>query len=531
MSTQETTATAGPAPGFRVSPVIWAALAVAAVAGWFAFAEGTRQMLDVWQGSEEYSHAYLIPLISLFIAWQQKNELARLRFAGSWLGVAIVGLGILLGFMGQLGTVFTLQQIGLVTAIVGTVIALTGVKALRILWMPLLLLYFMIPLPDFLQVKLSSGMQLISSEIGVWFLRLIGVTVYLEGNVIDLGVYQLQVAEACDGLRYLYPLLTLGLVLAYFYKGAMWKRVLLFLSSIPITILMNSLRIASIGIMVDNWGIGMAEGFLHDFQGWAVFMVSFALMVLFMIGLSRVGRDAKPWRELFGLDFPDPWPAAVPRSARPLPRSLGVATVLLVAAAALALALPQRTEIVPERQAFLDFPMVIGNWTGARETLEPIYVQALKFDDYVLATFRGPGPRPVNVYVAWYDSQQSGRSVHSPSTCLPGGGWQMTSFTQVDVPGVTVAGEPLRVNRTVIALGEARQLVYYWFQQRGRVITNEYLVKWYLFWDSLTRRRSDGSLVRLVVPMPEGTTEEQADRQLAEFAAQLEPVLQDYIPR
>jgi exosortase D (VPLPA-CTERM-specific) len=531
MSTQETTATAGPAPGFRVSPVIWAALAVAAVAGWFAFAEGTRQMLAVWQGSEEYSHAYLIPLISLFIAWQQKNELARLRFAGSWLGVAIVGLGILLGFMGQLGTVFTLQQLGLVTAIVGTVIALTGARALRVLWMPLLLLYFMIPLPDFLQVKLSSGMQLISSEIGVWFLRLIGVTVYLEGNVIDLGVYQLQVAEACDGLRYLYPLLTLGLVLAYFYKGAMWKRVLLFLSSIPITILMNSLRIASIGIMVDNWGIGMAEGFLHDFQGWAVFMVSFALMVLFMIGLSRVGRDAKPWRELFGLDFPDPWPAAVPRSARPLPRSLGVATVLLVAAAALALALPQRTEIVPERQAFLDFPMVIGNWTGARETLEPIYVQALKFDDYVLATFRGPGPRPVNVYVAWYDSQQSGRSVHSPSTCLPGGGWQMTSFTQVDVPGVTVAGEPLRVNRTVIALGEARQLVYYWFQQRGRVITNEYLVKWYLFWDSLTRRRSDGSLVRLVVPMPEGTTEEQADRQLAEFAAQLEPVLQDYIPR
>jgi len=166
MSTQETTATADPAPGFRVSPVIWAALAVAAVAGWFAFAEGTRQMLDVWQGSEEYSHAYLIPLISLFIAWQQKNELARLRFAGSWLGVAIVGLGILLGFMGQLGTVFTLQQLGLVTAIVGTVIALTGARALRVLWMPLLLLFFMIPLPNFLNVKLSASMQLISSELG-----------------------------------------------------------------------------------------------------------------------------------------------------------------------------------------------------------------------------------------------------------------------------------------------------------------------------------------------------------------------------
>ena len=202
-------------------------------------------------------------------------------------------LGALLGLIGQLATVYTVQQIGLVVAICGFVLALTGWPALRYLWMPLLLLFLVIPLPDFLQVKFSAGMQLISSELGVWFLRLIGVSVYLEGNVIDLGVYQLQVAEACDGLRYLFPLMTLGLVLAYFYKGATWKRVLLFLSSIPITILMNSLRIASIGVMVDRWGIGMAEGFLHDFQGWVVFMASFGLMVLLMILLSRVGKDAQ----------------------------------------------------------------------------------------------------------------------------------------------------------------------------------------------------------------------------------------------
>jgi EpsI family protein len=221
----------------------------------------------------------------------------------------------------------------------------------------------------------------------------------------------------------------------------------------------------------------------------------------------------------------------VPRAARALPVSLAISAGLLVAAAAVALALPQRAEVVPARQAFLYFPMVIGHWFGSRDTLEPIYIRQLQFDDYVLADYRGPGPRPINLYVAWYDSQQSGRSVHSPSTCLPGGGWRMTSFTQVEVPGVTVDGQPLRVNRTVIALGDARQLVYYWFQQRGRVLTNEYLVKWYLFWDSLTRNRSDGSLVRLIVPLPEGAAEEQADRQLAEFAAELEPVLQQYVPR
>ena len=515
----------------QTSVQLWLACAIAVAAMAFAFGDGTSYMLQIWGSKEEYSHAWLVPLISLFLVWQRRNELAMLEFRGSWIGVAFVVLGVALGLIGQLGTVYAVSQFGLVLAICGFVLAFTGFVALRHLWMSLLLLLLAIPLPDFLQVKFSSGMQLISSELGVWFLRLIGVSVYLEGNVIDLGVYKLQVAEACDGLRYLFPLMTLGLVMAYFYKGATWKRLLIFASSIPLTILLNSLRIASIGVMVEHWGIGMAEGFLHEFQGWAVFMLSFALMVLLMVGLSRVGRDARPWRELFGLDFPDPLPKDVPRTPRPLTATTIAACAVLVTGAVTAAAIPQRQEAIPARPEFVDFPMVIGPWFGARSALEPIYIEALRFDDYLLADFRGPTPLPIDLYVAWYDSQRAGRSVHSPSTCLPGGGWRMQSLTQVDVPNVQAAGQPLRVNRALIALGDRRQLVYYWFQQRGRVITNEYLVKWYLFWDSVTRNRSDGALVRLVVPVPEGAVEEQADRQLAQFAGAVAPVLDEYLPR
>ena len=147
-----------------------------------------------------------------------------------------------------------------------------------------------------------------------------------------------------------------------------------------------------------------------------------------------------------------------------------------------------------------------------------------------MADYRRGAP-PVNFYVAWYDSQQAGRSAHSPRSCLPGGGWQIKSLQQVPVADVAIGGQPLRVNRALIQYGPQRQLVYYWFQQRGRVITNEYLVKWYLFWDSLTRNRSDGALVRLTVPLPEGAVEAQADRQLAQFARDLAPMLEDYVPR
>jgi exosortase D (VPLPA-CTERM-specific) len=497
----------------------------------FVFRDGAAYMWQVWGGNEEYGYAYLVPFISAFLVWQKSHELSALQFTGSWTGVLVVLLGVVLGMVGQMASAFTVQQIGLVVAIWGFVLALTGWTVARLLWMPLLLLLFMIPLPRFLQVSLSSEMQLWSSALGVWFIRLMGISVYLEGNVIDLGVYKLQVVEACDGLRYLFPLLTLGLVMAYVYQGAFWKRAVIFLSSVPITILMNSLRIAVIGWMVEHWGVGMAEGFLHDFQGWAVFMVSLAMMVLLMIALSRVGSDRRPWRELFGLEFPEPLSRDVVRAPRALPGAAIVSCAVLAAATAASIALPQRIEVLPARQAFLDFPMVIGSWLGERRTVPPDVIQALQFNDYVVADFQGEGSSPINLYVAWYDSQRAGRSVHSPRTCLPGGGWQIVEFDQVEVPGVQVAGRPLRVNRAVMALGDERQLVYYWFQQRGRVITNEYLAKAYLFWDSLLRNRTDGALVRLVVDLPGGEQSSQADRQLAQFAQDVGPVLDVYIPR
>ncbi len=130
---------------------------------------------------------------------------------------------------------------------------------------------------------------------------------------------------------------------------------------------------------------------------------------------------------------------------------------------------------------------------------------------------------PLNLYIAWYDSQQGGRSAHSPRSCLPAGGWQIESFETVPVAGI-------QVNRVLIALGNQRQLVYYWFQQRGRVITNEYAVKWYLFVDAVTRRRTDGALVRLVAPVPSAAAVGAADAERGRFVAALGPVLPGFVP-
>jgi EpsI family protein len=120
--------------------------------------------------------------------------------------------------------------------------------------------------------------------------------------------------------------------------------------------------------------------------------------------------------------------------------------------------------------------------------------------------------------------------VHSPRSCLPGGGWQLRGFAQRTLPNVRVNGQPIPVNRSVVELGEQRELVYYWFQQRGRAMTNEFEVKWALFSDALTRHRTDGALIRLITPLPPGADEAAADRRLTGIAAQIAPTLPRYVP-
>jgi exosortase D (VPLPA-CTERM-specific) len=494
------------------------------------FWDGLSYMWNTWMITPEYSHGVIIPFVSAFLVWQKKDQIERLPMTGSWGGLTVVVVGGLMLIIGQLATVYTIIQYAFVVTLAGLVLAFSGRRAFHLFAIPLVFLSFMIPPPYFVLHNLSTKLQLLSSAFGVWFMRLLDISVFVEGNVIDLGGYKLQVAEACDGLRYLFPMMTLGFLFAYFYKGALWKRVFLFASSFLITIFMNSFRIGTIGVMVEHWGIGMAEGFLHEFQGWAVFMVSALLMIGEIAVLNRIGHESGTWRQLFGIEFPAPTPKEYAIRDRKVPvQFLGAAALLLVFLAA-SWGLPRPVESIPKRASLATFPLQISGWNGHPETMERVYQDALQFDDYLLADYQDGDASPVNLYIAYYNSQRKGEAVHSPRSCLPGGGWQFRDFDQRTLNGVKINGQPLRVNRTLIELGNQRQLVYYWFQQRGRVVTNEFAVKWFLFWDALTRHRSDGALIRLIVPLPPASDESAADRRLTDFASRIAPTLPHFVP-
>ena len=539
MATQTDLATASIAPS--PSGVLPMAIVTLLVVGGLTtvFFDGLRYMVEGW-AQEEYTYAYLVPLISAWLIWQKRAELSALDPGGSWAGVAIVLLGLLLGFFGKLSTIYTIIHYAFVIMIFGVALASVGWRGVKVIWPPLLYLAFMVPLPEFLYNNLSGKLQLISSNLGVVFIRMMNIPVFIEGNVIDLGHYKLQVVEACSGLRYLFPLMSFGFLCAYLYKGPNWHKAVLFASTLPITVFINSFRIGVTGGLVDTMGIASAEGFLHLFEGWIIFLAAIALffgvmMILARLGVPRVSGKRASLAELLRLELL--WPmkqsAAPPVTAASgrVAKPLIAAAVLLAAASVGANSTPTRAENIQPREKLALFPTQLNGWHGQEQALETRYQEALRLDDHFLADYWRRGEElPVNLWVAYYASQRTGASAHSPRSCIPGGGWEITELSDQPVRGVTADGGDVNVKRAVIAKGLSKQLVYYWFQQRGRHMTNEYAVKWLIFWDALSLNRTDGALVRLVTPVAPGGDIAAADARLADFMQEIYPLTHAYIP-
>jgi exosortase D (VPLPA-CTERM-specific) len=511
-------------------PLIY--IAVALALSIYLFADGLSYMLQDWE-REDFSHGYMIPLISLYLLMKQLPKLATIEFNHQWWGILIIVLGISVFLVGELSALYVIVQYAFLIVLYGICISLVGFRGLIILAIPLIYLLFMIPLPNFLLFNLSQKLQLLSSGLGVFFLRLMDVSVYLEGNIIDLGSYKLQVVDACSGLRYLFPLMSFGFLVACLYKTVFWKRAVIFLSTIFITIFMNSFRIAIIGLTVDIWGISAAEGVLHDFEGWIIFMACLVLLVFEILLIEWVTGNKTKLRDNLDVHLPGTIvPPELTSKFHKLHYAPVFIVILLVSLIPLQNVMVKRQELVPDRLELNSLPLMIDNWIGKESRLDKDVLDALRVNDYFIANYQNENKsNVVNLYIAYYNSQRKGASVHSPKTCLPGGGWEIAEFERKLLQNINAyPNTNLEVNRVVIQNGDVKQLVYYWFQQRGRVITNEYLLKWYLFQDAITRNRTDGSLVRVIANISSSDNIEKVETEMQAFIARLAPSLPAYIP-
>ncbi len=458
----------------------------------------------------------------------------------TWIGLVPFGFGLFLFWLGELGGEYYTLYISLWVVIVSLVWTHLGWERVKTVSFAAIMLLASFPFPNVINFRLSLDLKIMSSRLGVALLRLYGMSAYREGNIIDLGFTQLQVVDACSGIRYLFPLMILSLLLAYWFRGHTWKRSVLFLSSIPLAIFVNSFRIAATGVLYSFFGAVVAEGFFHGFSGWLIFMFTIPVLLVEMWVLrwlppkEQRGDERPPSAGERGdeghadLTFDRP-ASGHPKHSTPafFQPVFVVAIVLLGSILVLSNTIDFR-ENIPIKKSFKEFPAKVGEWSGNKEQMEQQFIDALHFSDYAMADYTDSHGKSVSFYSAYYESQRKGESTHSPEACLPGSGWEFREAGATDVP--IGEGRSMRIKRAFIEKSGQKELTYYWFAMRGRTLTNLYQVKLYTFWDALTKHRTDGALVRLITPVYQNEKLEEAEARLQGFTKEIVPVLKEYIP-
>jgi len=187
-------------------------------------------------------------------------------------------------------------------------------------------------------------------------------------------------------------------------------------------------------------------------------------------------------------------------------------------------------EALPPRERLALFPMQIGSWQGTPLTLSSDELQVLGPGDFLVRDYkRATAEPPTNLYIAFFPTQRTGDTIHSPKNCLPGSGWAPIESGRISLDRPD--GSNISVNRYIIQRGMARALTLYWYQARGRVVSSEYLAKIYLVADAIRLNRTDGALVRVVAPISDASDEQAAQARALEFTRQILPLLDRYIPR
>ncbi len=232
--------------------------------------------MDLWE-DPNYSHGLLIPFISIYLVRERllaMTETDRIR-QSNWAGLAVVVAALVLLVVGAIGAEFFTKRISLIVLLFGTLWLLEGWKIAKELSFPVGLLFFAVPLPYVLYNSVAFPLKLLASKIAVKLLAVIGMPVLLEGNVITLPHTTLEVVDACSGIRSLMTLITLAFLLAFFHHKQIWKRLVVLSLAVPVAVMANAVRVAATGILTkydQAWG----HGTLHDFEGWLVFVASFA---------------------------------------------------------------------------------------------------------------------------------------------------------------------------------------------------------------------------------------------------------------
>jgi exosortase len=243
-----------------------------------------------WYTIPDYSHGFLVPLFAAFLVWDKRNVLSATPVKQTWAGLILVVFSIAVLILGVYGVELFTARMSFVMLLTGLIWTFFGWAMVHALRFPLLVLILAIPFPAIVFNQITFPLQLLASKIASDILPLLGVPTLHEGNIIKLPIMDLEVAEACSGIRSLMSLFTLSIFYGYFLERTTKRRVILALASIPIAVAANVVRIVGTGLCVQYWDPDKALGFFHEFSGWVMFVISLACLYL----VHRIMRLISP---------------------------------------------------------------------------------------------------------------------------------------------------------------------------------------------------------------------------------------------
>ena len=246
-----------------------------------------------WWNDPNFSHGFFVPAFSLFVLWQQRAELAKIEGKPSWWGSFFVAGALGMLIVGSLGAEFFLARTSFVVLLGGLVIQFFGWQVFRAVLFPWVVLFLMIPIPAIIFNQITFPLQLLASRLATVLLTLFGVPVLREGNVIQLPIMSLEVAEACSGIRSLVSLTTLAVIYGYFIETRTSRRIWMMIFAVPIAVAANAMRVMGTGLVAQYWDPHKAEGFFHEFSGWIIFILSLGMLLLVHRGMRLFDRVPK----------------------------------------------------------------------------------------------------------------------------------------------------------------------------------------------------------------------------------------------
>jgi exosortase D (VPLPA-CTERM-specific) len=461
--------------------------------------------------SDDFNFALLIPFVSGYIVYLNRARVRSLLGTPSWWGLVLIFLGFSLYIFGKLASSLYMPAFSFLVVLTGTVFLLGGWPLVRLLSFPLLILVFVLPTESPLLAKITLPLQLISSTLATWFLQLIGIPVYRHGNVIDLGVRQLQVVKACSGLRYILPLSAMVLIFGYFFHRNLFKVVILLLSTIPAAIIANAIRVAGMGIFPE-----LQKGFWHDFTGWLIFIFCLGCVFLVNAALNYVWKEPASTETNSNLSIEGSFKET---NFSTIPYLLG-AIIIVIVVGHFGL---KKTEIkpMPLQKNLHSFPLELNGWQGKSLPVSAETLKVLGTEEYLDVNYYKPGHEEISLWIAFF-ADQSKASPHAPLTCLTGSGWKVLDSKTVEI------GPGMPVSYLLIEMDGSQSVVYYWFIEQGQWVADIYGSKFSRGLTGFLKGRTDGAMIRLVTPAKQDIAAARA--RLDGFAKSVAPLLPQFLP-